>query len=124
MRISDWSSDVCSSDLIVHAPAVHGGPGQAARGGDRWSPWAAVNGWRMNDAGADDLHFRDRDTDLHCRVEYLADGSVRLFGLESTVVAGGTLEPDGSLAAVLDGRRLRAGKIGRASCREEVVPAW
>src|SRR3546814_13751152 len=62
MRISDWSSDVCSSDLIVHAPAVHGGPGQAARGGDRWSPWAAVNGWRMNDAGADDLHFRDRDT--------------------------------------------------------------
>src|SRR3546814_9427363 len=96
MRISDWSSDVCSSDLIVHAPAVHGGPGQAARGGDRWSPWAAVNGWRMNDAGADDLHFRDRDTDLHCRVEYLADGSVRLFGLESTVVAGGTLEPDGS----------------------------
>src|SRR3546814_4237436 len=22
MRISDWSSDVCSSDLLVHAPAV------------------------------------------------------------------------------------------------------
>jgi 3-methylcrotonyl-CoA carboxylase alpha subunit len=84
---------------------------RAGRGGDRWSPWAAVNGWRLNDAGADELHFRDRDTDLLCRIEYLPDGAIRLFGLESTVVAGGALEPDGSLDAVLDGRRLRAGIV-------------
>src|SRR3546814_1159406 len=39
MRISDWSSDVCSSDLPVHGP-VHGcgarlrdDPGAAGRGG-------------------------------------------------------------------------------------------
>jgi len=83
----------------------------AGRGGDRWSPWAAVNGWRLNDTGYDDLHFRDRETDLHCRVEYLADGAVKLYGLESTTVAQGSLEADGSLEAVLDGRRVRAGIV-------------
>src|SRR3546814_3752935 len=25
MRISDWSSDVCSSDLLLHAPEMYGG---------------------------------------------------------------------------------------------------
>src|SRR3546814_12373525 len=28
MRISDWSSDVCSSDLLVHQGDVEGGVGQ------------------------------------------------------------------------------------------------
>src|SRR3546814_3446093 len=41
MRISDWSSDVCSSDLVfVYSPRVEGihlRAGPVARGGLRWS---------------------------------------------------------------------------------------
>src|SRR5690606_37313124 len=48
--------------------------------GDPWSPWAAVNGWRLNDRGSDELIFKDRDADTACRVDYLADGAIRLRG--------------------------------------------
>ncbi|WP_341704093.1 acetyl/propionyl/methylcrotonyl-CoA carboxylase subunit alpha [Ferrovibrio sp.] len=91
---------------------------QAARSGERWSPWAAVNGWRMNDTGADEIHFRDRDTDVTCRVEYLDGGALRIFGLEHAVVAEGELAADGTLDAVLDGRRVRAGIVRQG---EELV---
>src|SRR3546814_13644138 len=59
MRISDWSSDVCSSDLLQHLAGVLGrwhtdpGPGQQNRGGaaiaspDRRAPGA---GQRMSRA--------------------------------------------------------------------------
>src|SRR3546814_9628435 len=50
MRISDWSSDVCSSDLPGHRAARlrrHRGGGEvpAARGGDRMSPISDLPGW-------------------------------------------------------------------------------
>ncbi|HEX6956690.1 MAG TPA: acetyl/propionyl/methylcrotonyl-CoA carboxylase subunit alpha [Ferrovibrio sp.] len=82
----------------------------ASTAGDPWSPWAAVNGWRLNDQGADELIFKDRDTDTICRVEYLSDGAIRLRGLEKDVVAQGNLD-NGSLDAVLDGRRIKVGIV-------------
>src|SRR3546814_10903392 len=46
MRISDWSSDVCSSDLRQQAAQVEGG--------DR--PAAAAGGRELGDDGADHRH--------------------------------------------------------------------
>src|SRR3546814_9720392 len=37
MRISDWSSDVCSSDLSPRVEGIHLRAGPVARGGLRWS---------------------------------------------------------------------------------------
>src|SRR3546814_1733572 len=41
MRISDWSSDVCSSDLhgFVYALEFHGGEGPRPEGVPWWSPF-------------------------------------------------------------------------------------
>src|SRR3546814_1469363 len=59
MRISDWSSDVCSSDLRRHLPALH--LGDAAEGVqdedlDRFAVAAGLDGGRAGVAGggADD----------------------------------------------------------------------
>src|SRR3546814_8649856 len=49
MRISDWSSDVCSSDLATHRgipPASDAHPHSAAC---RWLPWRAI--WPANLSG-------------------------------------------------------------------------
>src|SRR3546814_8167160 len=44
MRISDWSSDVCSSDLAVGVPAGAQGPDRRALGQDRPAAHLAVVG--------------------------------------------------------------------------------
>ncbi|WP_341915581.1 acetyl/propionyl/methylcrotonyl-CoA carboxylase subunit alpha [Ferrovibrio terrae] len=84
---------------------------QAAQSGDPWSPWSAVDGWRMNDQGWDELVMKERDSDILCRIDYLADGALRVHGPEGHVTAQGSLDGDGSLDAVIDGRRLRAGIV-------------
>src|SRR3546814_20058589 len=42
MRISDWSSDVCSSDLLLAAAAVLAAPPAAAQFSDSYSSLQAV----------------------------------------------------------------------------------
>ena len=84
---------------------------QAAAGSDRWSPWAAVNGWRLNDQGWDELVVRERDVETACRIEYLSDGALNVSGSEGHVTVRGDLDADGNLDAVIDGRRLRAGLV-------------
>src|SRR3546814_19550945 len=44
MRISDWSSDVCSSDLAVSNPTSHGTGGRSSATGacEHWSTARAV----------------------------------------------------------------------------------
>jgi 3-methylcrotonyl-CoA carboxylase alpha subunit len=84
---------------------------QSEQSGDPWSPWAVVNGWRMNDLGWDELILRERDSDIHCRIEYLSDGDLRVHGPESSLVVQGSLDGDGGLDAVIEGRRLRAGIV-------------
>ena len=84
---------------------------RASDSADRWSPWAAVNGWRLNDSGWDELIFRDRETDVTCRIEYLQDDAIRVHSPEGAAVIRGALEEDGTLEASLDGRRIRAGIV-------------
>ena len=85
---------------------------EAARnGGDRWSPWASADGWRLNDSGFDELHFKDGEDDRTCRADYLADGAIRVHGSSGAILARGELAADGSLDAVLDGQRLQAGMV-------------
>src|SRR3546814_4034449 len=60
MRISDWSSDVCSSDLL----AAHGGAAlplhlQHAAPADRRDLVAGRHRLRDGDAGHADVHSRD-----------------------------------------------------------------
>src|SRR3546814_7837283 len=47
MRISDWSSDVCSSDLILSAPVVAGGRVFAMDAESRVTAVDAANGERV-----------------------------------------------------------------------------
>lgn len=83
----------------------------AERSSDRWSPWAEVNGWRLNDRGWDELLMQERGTDLLCRIEYMESGEIRVHGPETGVTAQGNLDGDGSIDAVIDGQRLRAGVV-------------
>jgi 3-methylcrotonyl-CoA carboxylase alpha subunit len=85
----------------------------AGRSGDPWSPWAAVDGWRLNDQGWDELLMRERDSDIPCRIEYLAGGAIRVHGRDGEVVIQGVMDSEGGLDAVVDGRRLRAGMVRR-----------
>src|SRR3546814_2886490 len=50
MRISDWSSDVCSSDLIETALVEREGVGQAAHGGAPLRMKQALGGLVMGNA--------------------------------------------------------------------------
>ena len=95
---------------------------QAAQSGDPWSPWAAVDGWRLNDSGWDELAMRDRDTEVVCRLDYLVGGALRVHGPEGQVVVQGELDGDGSLDAVIDGRRLRAGIVRQADSITVLLP--
>ncbi|MGU3407715.1 acetyl/propionyl/methylcrotonyl-CoA carboxylase subunit alpha [Methylobacterium brachiatum] len=83
--------------------------GQAQATGDPWSPWAAVDAWRMNGEAAQDLRFRQDDAPaITLRVHPLADGSYRLAWPGRSVQAALTADAAGPLLAI-DGvsRRLR-----------------
>src|SRR3546814_5992445 len=98
MRISDWSSDVCSSDLLL------GLGGGIDAGGDHGNPHAA-------------FHVpveRRADDDVGLGVDFLADAVGRLVDLEQGQVgAAGDVDQHAAGA-------LHRDKIGRASCRERV----
>lgn len=81
----------------------------AARSDDVHSPWNAANGWRLNDAGYDDIHLRDGDRDLVCRVEYQPEGGLKVACGEAAVTIDGDVTADGWLEAVIDGARVRVG---------------
>ncbi|PJI37924.1 acetyl/propionyl/methylcrotonyl-CoA carboxylase subunit alpha [Ferrovibrio sp.] len=85
----------------------------ATRSGDPWSPWSAVDGWRVNDQGWDELLMRERDNDILCRIEYLSGGALRVHAHDTETVVQGVMDSEGGLAAVIDGRRLRAGIVRR-----------
>jgi 3-methylcrotonyl-CoA carboxylase alpha subunit len=51
----------------------------ARNGGDRWSPWAEADAWRMNGDGYQDLHFRpDDDPVVAIRAYPMGEGRFRL----------------------------------------------
>jgi 3-methylcrotonyl-CoA carboxylase alpha subunit len=85
----------------------------ASKSGDPWSPWSAVDGWRLNDQGWDELLIRERDSDILCRIEYLSGGALRVHAGDAEVVVQGVIDSEGGLDAVIDGRRQRAGIVRR-----------
>src|SRR3546814_10323226 len=100
MRISDWSSDVCSSDLII---------GNYRMGGNVPHP---------KKAGRSDLVVQLADTVLHVARKLRAyslknPGVVPLSPLESLVLLHVHRRPGVSPSDL-------AQEIGRASCRERV----
>src|SRR3546814_15550220 len=63
MRISDWSSDVCSSDLIAHGAELH-------------------------HAGVDLLHRRRADADVNLVASHLVEQAERAVDLDLDADAG------------------------------------
>src|SRR3546814_951212 len=90
MLISDWSSDVCSSDLHVDAPVQpveavgpqpvgDRGVGQVAVGAGQRKDAAIRTGERVGDRGAD-APARAGDEDMGGHAAALAAGGVRCKG--------------------------------------------
>jgi 3-methylcrotonyl-CoA carboxylase alpha subunit len=88
---------------------------QARATGDPWSPWAAVDAWRMNGDGYQDLHFRRGDgaAPVALRTHPLPDGSFRL-DLPAGSVRAALAEDEAGPLLLLDGvsRRLRVVRRG------------
>ncbi|SLN40778.1 acetyl/propionyl/methylcrotonyl-CoA carboxylase subunit alpha [Oceanibacterium hippocampi] len=80
----------------------------ALTGADPWSPWAAGNGWRLNDEGRGGYRFLTDDSVCDVTVLYRRDGGYRIGVGEHHFEARGTLDDSGSMIAVLDGIRRRA----------------
>src|SRR3546814_15529215 len=111
MRISDWSSDVCSSDLLAFA-----GPVDAGRA-------------TMTNAGWDTTAAELRERFGFQQVRLLNDYAALALGLEHLKEADrlriGPARPAarGACAVLGPGSGLGvAAPIGRASCRERVCP--
>src|SRR3546814_12747403 len=106
MRISDWSSDVCSSDLIEVVAESARGAGRTLIDSE-WLETSLSQNLRRFDKGGD--AFYDQISALHKAVR----GS----------------DPDAALywfARMLDGGadpRYLSRQIGRASCRARVCPS-
>src|SRR3546814_1659531 len=90
MRISDWSSDVCSSDLQHHRRGHHG-PATACRGGDL----EAVAGvpHQMPDAVAEMIEERIAPAEQQQPPDQRSDEALR--GGEGVWPGGGCCQPVG-----------------------------
>jgi 3-methylcrotonyl-CoA carboxylase alpha subunit len=74
----------------------------ASRSGDPFSPWARVDGWRLNGRRRQELIFRHGvEERLVCATKEA--GGWRLLLDDQAVLGCGRHRPDGSLATVLDG---------------------
>src|SRR3546814_9735132 len=102
MRISDWSSDVCSSDLLKALPLHLRAP----------RPIAEV----ISTAGGVRLEALDADLMLRARPGTFCAGEM----LDWEAPTGGYLLTACFASGLLAGRA--AAQIGRASCRERVWP--
>lgn len=80
----------------------------AAKSADPYSPWHAVNGWRLNATGVTHLEFRDETGESHSlQAEFSGSGySVQLGG--GSIPASGTLSSDGALSATVGDRKVKA----------------
>src|SRR3546814_12010838 len=101
MRISDWSSDVCSSDLLSNEPGYY----KAGAFGIRIENLVVVTPQRIAGAEEDMLGF-----------ETITFAPIAQNLVEVALLSGAEADwPDAYHAEVL-------AQIGRASCRERVCP--
>jgi 3-methylcrotonyl-CoA carboxylase alpha subunit len=74
----------------------------AARSGDPFSPWARLDGWRLNGVAHQEIIFRDGAEERV--VTAMAKAGNWLLQLGSrAIITGGEYRPDGTLSLVLDG---------------------
>jgi 3-methylcrotonyl-CoA carboxylase alpha subunit len=74
----------------------------AARSDDRFSPWARIDGWRLDAASPQEVSFRD-GTETRVIGALCETGGWRLRLGDREVLAGGEPRPDGSFSLMLDG---------------------
>src|SRR3546814_14697867 len=123
MRISDWSSDVCSSDLVDLAREVRGQHLEIerarARPGRELAPVIQrVGEFRIEPADAQELALAEIAADLHAGDALERFGDV-LLGIFADVLGRDAVPDDIAIALVFD-RALTAGQLGRAAGRESV----
>src|SRR3546814_20948669 len=116
MRISDWSSDVCSSDLrvrsVVSAIPRHSAPaGRTERGTSRGDDYDADP--ILNPDSVEDRRFRN-PWDL---------SEVRTFSRSKAEVTQELRSRAFSAIEKMHGANDRSRENGRASCRERVGPS-
>src|SRR3546814_12694502 len=110
MRISDWSSDVCSSDLV---PPTYTEP-RWVRGTHVWSPAGRVAATRPVPASGGRLDFGH---DLAGGIAQIVCGHDRQAAFGQDLLA---LFNIGAFKATVERNR----QIGRPSCRERECQYW
>jgi 3-methylcrotonyl-CoA carboxylase alpha subunit len=89
------------SRLIARAAATKDA---AARSADPYSPWARVDGWRLNGVSHQELVFRDGAEERKIiAIARTEDWLLQIW--ERAITAGGEHRPDGKLSLMLDGVR-------------------
>jgi len=91
---------------LLHRRAAAGAA--AARGADPYSPWQASDGWRLNAAAESFVRLSDGASVLTVVAREAAGGFDLGLPNGRRIVACGSLENDGDLAAELDGRPVTA----------------
>src|SRR3546814_18894349 len=112
MRISDWSSDVCSSDLI------------RIRGAEANHTLTFVDGIEINDpASGNETRFETLSADNAARVELLRGAQPALWGAAALggVIAVTTPQPTQGIRAERSEER-RVGKECVSTCRSRSLP--
>ena len=95
---SDWALGALALVLVEQStPAV-------VSDGDRHSPWAQRNGFRLNGTLTRSLHLRSGDADQNLRIEYASDG-YRIHVGDTVLHARGTLNGH-LLRAEIDGHAI------------------
>src|SRR3546814_10251538 len=100
MRISDWSSDVCSSDLI--------------NGSASSNFWVQFSGGLMSVNAADGLEVKPVEVDK------LFIATAETYDVEITIPDGGSYEFRATSWDASGHASVWFGESGRASCRERV----
>src|SRR3546814_7394371 len=109
MRISDWSSDVCSSDLLISCPDL----------AQTVIVCCAALGYETSFTGLETLKIKETDRILALQNE-LAKFGVRLYEAEKEtyrIDCSKRFNPDTITIKTYEDHRM---EIGRASCRERV----
>ncbi len=92
----------------------------AAASNEPGSPWASVDGWRVNGPGEETLRYSGSSGEMAVHVRYPGPPWTFAIGTESYLVEG-HLDTDGVLHAALNGHRLRASIVEAAGQRIVIV---
>jgi 3-methylcrotonyl-CoA carboxylase alpha subunit len=84
----------------------------AAAGGDPFSPWHRVDGWRLNDVGHQTLRLRAAGEPVEIEAHAVGAGW-RLLIDGRELLGAAEIAPDGRLEVELEGVRMQAGVVAQ-----------